>query len=104
AKVVNLLQLPGGSQSQQVLLQVRFAEVTHNAAMQLGTSLFTSATGIKNTIGRIAPPGAPSVNFSSLEATKANSDFGSDVTSASGQLTFSDFLNLFVFSEKYDIG
>ena len=29
--------------------------------------------------------------------------FGSDVTSA-GKFTFSDFLNLFLFSEKYDIG
>src|SRR5439155_22401049 len=31
-------------------------------------------------------------------------NFGSDVTSAEGKLTFSDFLNLFLFSEKYDIG
>ena len=32
------------------------------------------------------------------------SDFGSSVTSADGKFTFSDFLNLFLFSEKYDIG
>src|SRR5207253_2004224 len=35
---------------------------------------------------------------------KANGDFGSDVTSAEGKFTFSDFLNLFLFSEKYDLG
>src|SRR5438477_1218213 len=35
---------------------------------------------------------------------KSNGNFGSDVTSAEGKFTFSDFLNLFLFSEKYDIG
>ena len=36
--------------------------------------------------------------------TKASGDFGSDVTSAEGKFTFSDFLNLFLFNQKYDIG
>ena len=31
AKIVNLLQLPGGSDTQQVMLQVRFAEVSRTA-------------------------------------------------------------------------
>jgi pilus assembly protein CpaC len=39
-----------------------------------------------------------------MQWTKDSGDFGSDVTSASGKLTFSDFLNLFVLSEKYDLG
>src|SRR5262249_25652567 len=39
-----------------------------------------------------------------LQWTKSSSNFGSDVTSAEGKFTFSDFLNLFLFSEKYDIG
>ncbi len=30
-KVINLLQLPGGTESQQVMLQVRFAEVNKSA-------------------------------------------------------------------------
>ena len=30
-KVINLLQLPGGTESQQVMLQVRFAEVNRSA-------------------------------------------------------------------------
>src|SRR5205814_3784641 len=34
----------------------------------------------------------------------ANDKFGSDVTSSSGKITFSDFLNFFLFNEKYDIG
>ena len=37
-KVINLLQLPGGSESQQVMLQVRFAEVNRRAISELGLS------------------------------------------------------------------
>jgi Flp pilus assembly secretin CpaC len=39
-----------------------------------------------------------------LQWSKASSDFGSAVTSASGKINFGDFLNLFFFSQKYDIG
>src|SRR5439155_11560305 len=42
--------------------------------------------------------------FDALGVSKASANFGSDVTSAEGKFTFSDFLNLFLFSEKYDIG
>ena len=37
-KVINLLQLPGGSESQQVMLQVRFAEVNRRAIAELGVN------------------------------------------------------------------
>ena len=103
AKVVNMLQLPGGSGSQQVLLKVRFAEVSRRALTEIGVSLFTSPTGINNTIGRITP-GTAAPNFDSLQATKASSSFGSQVVSASGEFTFGDFLNIFLFSQKYDLG
>ena len=36
--VINLLQVPGGAQSQQVLLQVRFAEVNRQALKEAGSS------------------------------------------------------------------
>jgi pilus assembly protein CpaC len=104
AQIVNLLQLPGGSGSQQVLLQVRFAEVSRRALKELGASFFTSPTGIENVIGRVTTGQFSAPGFSSLEWTKESSDFGSDVVSASGQFTFGDFLNLFLFSQKYDIG
>ena len=104
ARVVNLLQLPGGSESQQVLLQVRFAEVSRRALSELGVSFFTSALGVKNTIGRVTTQQFQAPGFQDLEVTKASGDFGSAVTSAKGNLTFGDFLNLFLFSEKYDIG
>jgi pilus assembly protein CpaC len=103
-KVVNLLQLPGGQQSQQVMLQVRFAEVTRTAALQLGASLFTSPLGVKNTLGRVTTQQFAAPGYDKLVYTKRDSSFGGDVTSASGEFTFSDFLNLFIFSEKYDLG
>ena len=37
-KVINMLQLPSGQESQQVMLQVRFAEVNRRALTELGAS------------------------------------------------------------------
>jgi pilus assembly protein CpaC len=102
-EVVSLLQI-APMPTDQVLLHVRFAEVSRSALTEVGASLFTSATGIHNTIGRVTTQQFPSASFDSMQWTKDNGDFGSDVTSASGKLTFSDFLNLFVLSEKYDLG
>ena len=74
AKVVNLLQLPGGAGSQQVLLKVRFAEVSRRALTEVGVSLFTSPTGINNTIGRVTTGQFPAPSFDNLEATKASAN------------------------------
>jgi pilus assembly protein CpaC len=104
AQIVNLLQLPGGAGSQQVMLQVRFAEVSRRALMELGVSLFTSPTGIGSTLGRATTQQFPAPGFENLQWTKDSSNFGADVTSASGEFTFGDFLNIFLFSQKYDIG
>ena len=85
-KVINLLQVPGGIDTQQVLLQVRFAEVNRQALTEAGVSLFTGVAGYKDWIGR-----------SSTQQFAAPT-FDTD------QLTFSDFLNLFVFNTKYNVG
>lgn len=85
-RVINLLQVPGGIDTQQVLLQVRFAEVNRSALTEAGVSLFTGADGYKDWIGRLT----------TQQYTAP--DLGG------GQLTFSDFLNLFVFNTKYNVG
>jgi pilus assembly protein CpaC len=104
-ELVSLLQVGAAGRSNQVLLRVRFAEVSRSAMTELGVGLFTSPTGIKSTIGRVTTQQFPSVGFDNLDYTKpANSKFGTDITSNSGKFTFSDFLNLFLFSEKYDLG
>jgi pilus assembly protein CpaC len=102
--VVTLLQAQAGPPAQQVMLRVRFAEVSRSAISELGSTFFTSPTGIENTIGRIATPQVPGPTYTELQWSKASSDFGSEVTSASGKINFGDFLNLFFFSQKYDIG
>jgi pilus assembly protein CpaC len=101
--VVNLLQV-GIARTNQVLLRVRFAEVSRQALTELGISLFTSPTGINNTLGRVSTQQFPGAEFSDLSWAKGDRSFGSDVTASSGKVTFSDFLNLFVLSEKYDLG
>jgi pilus assembly protein CpaC len=103
-EVVTLLQLQAGAPTNQVLLHVRFAEVTRNALTQLGASIFTSPTGIQNTIGQVTTQQFPATSYSALTATQSSAAFGAPVTSSSGTQTFSNFLNLFLYSNKYDIG
>jgi len=103
-EVVSLLQIQDAPRTDQVLLRVRFAEVSRSALTEVGASFFTSPTGVKNTLGRVATDQVPSAKFEDLKWSKAGSDFGSPVTSADGKITFGDFLNLFLLSEKYDLG
>jgi pilus assembly protein CpaC len=102
-QVISVLQVQGRP-APQVLLRVRFAEVSRTALTELGLSLFTSPTGIENTLGRITTQQFTAPGYSDLSWTKNSNDFGSPVTSAEGKFTFSDFLNLFILSERYDLG
>ena len=102
--VVTLLAAQPGPPSQQVMLRVRFAEVSRSAITELGASFFSSPTGVENTIGRIATPQVTGPTYTELQWSKQSSNFGSPVTSASGKINFGDFLNLFFFSQKYDVG
>ncbi|HVG73500.1 MAG TPA: pilus assembly protein N-terminal domain-containing protein [Vicinamibacterales bacterium] len=105
-EVVNLLAVQARP-SNQVLLRVRFAEVSRTALTELGISLFTSPTGIENTLGRVTTQQFAAPGYSDIEVTKTGPDpfkFGADVTTAKGNYNFSDFLNLFILSEKYDLG
>jgi pilus assembly protein CpaC len=103
-EVVSLMQLAPGAPSNQVMLRVRFAEVSRSALTEMGVSFFTSPTGINNNIGRITTQQFSAPEYSDLNWSKVNSDFGSDVTSASGKINFGDFLNFFLFNQKYDLG
>ena len=85
-KVINLLQLPGPPGSQQVLLQVRFAEVNRRAVQELGVNWFMGPNSQNDYAGRIA-----------------TQQFAAPVFDGT-TTTFSDFLNLFVLNTKYNIG
>jgi pilus assembly protein CpaC len=87
--VVNLLKQQEGIASNQVMLRVRFAEVSRSAMQELGASFIldrfkTGKWDARSTTQQFAAP-----------------DFDSNKP---GQLNFSDFLNLFVFNSKEGIG
>ncbi len=102
-EVVSVLQVQA-IPTDQVMLRVRFAEVSRSAMTEFGMSLFTSPTGVRNTVGRVTTQQFPAPGFSDLNWTKANGDFGSPVTGADGKFSFSDFLNFFLLSERFDLG
>ena len=85
-QVINMLQVPGGNESQQVMLQVRFAEVNRRTLTELGLSLFA----VRN-------------RFNARSTTQQFSapDFDSDTP---GRLTFSDYLNLFFVDTQEGVG
>ena len=90
AKVINMLQLPGGSESQQVILQVRFAEVNRRALTELGASLLLSRT---NATGRTSTEQFAAPNFVKGDKPEDAQD-----------MVFSDFLNLFFFQRTQGVG
>jgi pilus assembly protein CpaC len=85
-RFVNLLQVPGGPGNQQVMLQVRVAEVNRRAVTELGASLFTSVNGFRDVAAR--------TSTGQFAAPAFDED----------RLTFTDFLNLFIFDTKHDLG
>jgi pilus assembly protein CpaC len=85
-KIINMMQVPGGNESQQVMLQVRFAEVNRRALTELGVSLFVSRAefAARSTTQQFAAP-----------------DFDDEKPNG---LVFSDFLNLMFFDKQEGIG
>ena len=71
---------------------------------ELGVNLIPSPTGVNNVLDRTTTEQFAAPGFTDLKWSKESSEFGGNVTSAEGKFTFSDFLNLFLFSAKYDIG
>jgi pilus assembly protein CpaC len=84
--VVNLLQLPGGSGSQQVMLQVRIAEVNRRAVHELGLTLISQRSGAT---GRVTTQQFAAPDFDDA---------------APGGLEFTDFLNVFFLNRKEGLG
>jgi pilus assembly protein CpaC len=99
SKVVNLLQIPGENQGQQVMLQVRVAEVSQRALLELGSTFFTGPNGYKQWVGRVTTEQFPAPAYEGRLGPPPPSQ-----PEQEGKLSFSDFLNLFVLNTKYDVG
>ena len=84
--VINMMQVPGAIDAQQVMLQVRFAEVNRRAITELGASIFTGANGYRNWIARGTTQQFPAPDFTPDD------------------LVFSDFLNIFLFNTNFNMG
>jgi pilus assembly protein CpaC len=105
ANVINMLQVPGGSDAQQVMLQVRIAEVNRRALTELGTSFFTGPTGVGDWIGRGTTGQFPSVEYTDLERNETSDANGDRLgLELKGKMEFSDFLNIFLFNTNYNVG
>jgi pilus assembly protein CpaC len=88
--VVSLLQPRDNGPSNQVLLRVRFAEVDRSAMKELGASYYSD--GFKNTVGRVTTQGFPAPDFNQQGPTLGATQ------------VFSDYLNLFLFDYKNQLG
>jgi pilus assembly protein CpaC len=117
--VVNLLKQQEGVASNQVMLRVRFAEVSRSALQELGASWFTGPAGFHDYVARMTTQQFPSMNLGELSqnvtstdgafrtSTQGATNFGGGrdtVTDTGGKGTFSDLLNLFLFNNKYNVG
>ena len=85
--VVNLLRQQEGVATEQILLQVRFAEVSRTALQELGASFFTNILGHDDFVGRLTTQQFAAPDFDNVEG-----------------LVFSDFLNVLAFNTSEDIG
>jgi pilus assembly protein CpaC len=95
-KVVNLLHLPPAPDTEQILLQVKFADVDRMGAEKLGINIFS--TGAGNTLGSISTQQFSPVGNWDLKTSNP----GTRQFSASQGIT--DALNIFGFRFDANIG
>lgn len=86
-EIVNLLALQEGAPSNQVLLKVRFAEVSRSALTELGLSLVGNGYNNGRWFGRTS-----------------TEQFAAPQWDTDGKLVTADFLNLFLFDAKNQLG
>jgi len=95
--VVNVLTF-GPVGAEEVLLEVKFAEVDRTALTQLGVNVFS--TGAGNTIGTLTTGQFGGFTIGPI----TNPTNGNGVGTAQGTTTISNLLNLFVFNPQVHLG
>ena len=97
-KVVNLLQLPPPPDTEQILLQVKFADVDRAATQQLGINIIS--TGAGNTLGSTSTQqfgtGLSGVNLTTVSPARGPGFISTQ--------TLNDVLNLFFFRFDLNLG
>src|SRR5437763_4895008 len=83
---------------QQILLEVKFAEVDRTKLQQLGLNIFS--TGAANTLGTITTQQFTPPTLQSSSSSGSGSTGGTD----SSSLTFTDLLNVFLFRPDINLG
>jgi pilus assembly protein CpaC len=101
--VINVLSF-GPVGAQEVMLEVRFAEVDRSAVTQLGANLF--APGIGNTVAlsQTGQFGSLQVHNTAQTTTTTGSTTTTTTTATPPVVDISDFLNLFVARTDINIG
>jgi len=96
--VINVLSF-GPVGAQEVLLEVKFAEVDRTAVTQLGVNLFSPGTG--NTIGT-----STTGQFGGFQVSRGAQTTGTTATGSSTDtnINFSQALNLFLFRSDINLG
>ena len=88
--VISLLQPRDNGPTNQVLLRVRFAEVDRSAMRELGATYYSD--GFKQTVGRVSTQQFPAPDFNQQGPMIGQTQ------------VFSDYLNLFLFDYKNQLG
>src|ERR1700739_4896637 len=99
-KVVNVLTF-GPVGAQEVLLQVKFAEVDRSALTQMGVNFLS--TGATNTIGTVTTGQYGGFGPQSLSTGNGTGGSGAGATTSTGQ-TINNVLNLFIFRPDINFG
>jgi pilus assembly protein CpaC len=99
--VINVLSF-GPVGAQEVMLEVRFAEVDRSAVTQLGANLFAPGLGNTTALSQTGQFGSVSVTRAPASVTSTSSS--TTVTPPTTTTTIGDFLNLFVARTDINIG
>jgi pilus assembly protein CpaC len=101
--VVNVLTF-GPKGAQEVLLEVKFAEVDRTAILQYGFNIF--APGLGNTIGTIQTGqfGSVAIHNTATTTTTSGGSTTTTTTPTAPTVNISDFLNVFITRTDLNIG
>ena len=102
-KVVNVLSF-GPVGAQEVLLQVKFAEVDRNAVLQLGANLFMPGQGNTIALSQTGQFGQVTVTNQAATTTTSGGTTTTTTTPTAPTVNITDFLNLFIARTDVNIG